>query len=71
MTKVDFGFTHWCAGDLGYVWDGRVLAIMFGPQSGRTNYSVYDITRGGRPFLFDDEADALNAMLSIAAKDRL
>lgn len=68
MTKVDFGFTHYVAGDLGYVWDGEVLAIMFGKESGRTDYTVYDIRKGGNPLRFDDLADALNAMLSLAAK---
>lgn len=68
MTKVDFGFTHWVTGDLGYVWDGKVMAMMFGPESGRTDYTVHDIERGGNPTHFTDLADALNAMLAIVAK---
>ena len=70
MTKVDFGFTHWVAGDLGYVWDSKVQCIMFSPESGRKDYAVYDIPAGGPPLIFADLADALNAMLSIAAKHK-
>jgi hypothetical protein len=68
MQKISFGFTHGVAGDLGYVWDDEVLAIMFGKESGRADYTVYDIRMGGNPLRFEHLADALNAMLSIAAK---
>lgn len=68
MTKVSFGFTHWVAGDLGYVWNDEVIVMMFGPESGRTDYAVHDIAAGGNPLVVEDLADALNAMLAIAAK---
>lgn len=70
MTKVSFGFTHYVPGDLGYVRDDKVLAMMFGKESGRTDYTVYDIVKGGPCSKFTDLADALNAMLAIAAKHR-
>lgn len=63
---VSFGFTHQCAGDLGYVWDDECLALMFNPNPNL--FSVHDVRKGGDPVLYGKLAHALNAMLAIAAK---
>lgn len=63
MTRVSFGFTHECAGDLGYVWDGRIVAMLF-----KRTMMVHDVMKGGAPYPATDMADACNIMLTLAAK---
>lgn len=61
--RIDFGFTQECAGDLGYVWDGKLVAMVF-----TNSMMVHDIVKGGAPYPATDMADACNIMLKLAAK---
>lgn len=63
MPRIDFGFTHECAGDLGYVWDGKLQAMLF-----TRSMLVHDVVKGGAPYPAVSLADACNIMLSLSAK---
>jgi hypothetical protein len=58
-------FTHLCAGDLGIIVSGAVVALLFEHRNG---YHVFDVFAGGHPTVHDTRPDALNAMLAIARK---
>lgn len=65
MARISYGYTHECAGDLGYVHDDRLITMLFHRND---VYSVHDIVKGGFPTPCPSLADALNTMHQIVAK---